>query len=132
MKVLVCGGRTYSRKKRLFEVLDFFHKRAPISLIVHGDASGADSLAKEWAIERGVPHKPYPADWRNKEGRTNVLMRLDRYGRKYDVLAGHSRNQKMLDEQKPKLVIAFPGQNGTADMIMKAKRARIEVVEIRN
>jgi hypothetical protein len=36
----------------------------------------------------------------------------------------------MLDEGKPDLVIAFPGGRGTADMVKKARRAGVEVVEI--
>ena len=36
----------------------------------------------------------------------------------------------MLDEGKPDLVIAFPGGRGTADMVRKANRAGVKVVEI--
>lgn len=35
----------------------------------------------------------------------------------------------MLDEGKPDLVIAFKGKAGTADMISKAKKANVEVIQ---
>ena len=37
----------------------------------------------------------------------------------------------MLDEGKPDLVVAFPGGTGTADMIRRAKKAGVEVKEIK-
>jgi predicted Rossmann-fold nucleotide-binding protein len=40
------------------------------------------------------------------------------------------RNQRMIDEGKPDLVVAFPGGSGTADMVRRAKRASIEVMEV--
>ena len=36
----------------------------------------------------------------------------------------------MIDIGKPEFVIAFPGGNGTADMVEKAKEANIKVLEI--
>jgi Lhr-like helicase len=36
----------------------------------------------------------------------------------------------MIDEGKPDLVIAFPGGRGTADMVGRARKAGIRVVEI--
>lgn len=36
----------------------------------------------------------------------------------------------MLKEGKPDLVIAFPGGNGTKDMVTKARKAGIEVIEV--
>jgi len=43
--------------------------------------------------------------------------------------AGPIRNQQMLDEGKPNLVVAFPGGRGTADIVRRARAAGIEVVE---
>ena len=41
-----------------------------------------------------------------------------------------SRNQWMISNGAPDLVVAFPGGIGTANMIETAKAARIEVLEI--
>lgn len=112
--VLVCGGRDYDDEARLFSILDVAHAANPIKLLVHGGASGADDLAGRWARHAGVPWKGYPAYWRS-EGKA----------------AGPKRNQRMLDEAQPDLVIAFPGGAGTADMIKRAEAAYVPVVRVR-
>lgn len=111
MKILVCGGRDYSDWGRINEVLS--SKVTYRDTIIHGDALGADRLAGKWAKEVGVQVLSYPADWE-----------------KYPKAAGPIRNQQMLDEGKPDLVIAFPGGRGTADMVRRAKKAGIKVIEI--
>lgn len=113
MKVLVCGGRDYADELHVFDVLDELWRDRAVEQVIHGGASGADSLARRWANYREVPHVPYPADW----------MR-------YGPAAGPLRNQRMLDHAKPDLVVAFPGGTGTADMVRRAKAARVEVLEV--
>jgi hypothetical protein len=54
MKFIVCGGRDYSDKARLHRVLDGVHKKCTIHAIIEGGAPGADRLAREWALEKGV------------------------------------------------------------------------------
>jgi hypothetical protein len=44
--------------------------------------------------------------------------------------AGPIRNERMLTEGKPDLVVAFPGGRGTAHMTRLAREAGVEVVEI--
>lgn len=84
-----------------------------ITEIISGMARGADSLAAEWATKFGFPLQKFPADWK-----------------KYGKAAGSIRNQQMLDEGKPDLVIAFPGGTGTRDMIKKANKAGVRVIEV--
>ena len=112
MRVLVTGGRDFSDRELLFEALDGLHSTHGFTVLIHGDANGADRLSGEWATSRGIKVEVHPADWK-KHGRA----------------AGPIRNQKML-EQKPDLVVAFPGGNGTADMVRRAKEAGIEVVAV--
>lgn len=113
LKVLVCGGRDYSRKAYLDATLDELHADRPFSIVIHGAARGADTLAGEWAVTRGVGFRSYPAEW-------------DKYGKS----AGHIRNQRMLDAESPDLVVAFPGGRGTADMVARARLAGVPVMEI--
>lgn len=110
-RVLVCGGRDYPDRRRVCEILDTAHAANPIILLIAGGANGADALAVDWARMRGVPYKTFPAEW-------------ERLG----LAAGPMRNQQMLDEGKPHMVIAFPGGRGTADMIKKANAAGVPVV----
>lgn len=113
MRVLVCGGRAYTDIVRVFSVLDKLHREAGVDCIIEGGAKGADRLAKEWAGQASVLVETFEADWENQGS-----------------FAGPSRNKRMLEEGRPDLVIAFPGGRGTADMVRKARRAGVEVVEI--
>jgi hypothetical protein len=54
MKFIVCGGRDYADRARLNQVLDGVHKKCTIHAIIEGGANGADRLAREWALEKGV------------------------------------------------------------------------------
>jgi len=94
-RLIVCGGRTYEDRARVFEVLDFLAPRE----IAHGAALGADTLAGEWAMERQVPCSRFKALWET-EGRS----------------AGPKRNRRMFASFEPDGTVAFPGGAGTADM----------------
>lgn len=107
MKVLVCGGRDFTDEQLLEEALSKFK----IDFIIDGGAKGADYLAYMYAIKHSIKHESFPADW-------------EEFGK----AAGHIRNQQMLDEGKPDLVIAFPGGKGTANMISRAEAAGVEVI----
>lgn len=123
--ILVCGGRNFQDKEYLFSALDDLCKERgwvypedelgnclPNVVVVNGKAKGADLLSSDWAIINWCELKECPADW-------------DKYGK----AAGFIRNKQMLEEEKPDLVVAFPGGNGTKNMINIAKAAGVEVVE---
>lgn len=113
MRVLVCGGRNYDDHERIGSVLGKLHDEAGIDVLIEGAANGADKLAYLWAKAYRVPIETYEADWENQGS-----------------FAGPMRNTRMLNEGKPDLVIAFPGGRGTADMVKKARKAGVEVIEI--
>ena len=117
MKVLVCGAAPRRRtgdpgwtnreaiRRELIEL-------PPLTIIIEGEAEGADLLARDVAEELRFPVEPYPAEWK-------------RYGR----AAGPIRNRQMLDEGQPDLVLAFhaniAASTGTADMLGQAKKRGI-------
>lgn len=115
MRVLVCGGRNYADYAHVEEIMDALRAERGITHVIHGAARGADMLAFAWAVKRlGAENVTgYPADWL-------------RFGMK----AGPWRNQQMIDEGKPDLVVAFPGGKGTADMVRRARQANIETIEV--
>jgi hypothetical protein len=110
-RVLVCGGRYFRDKWSVYDCLDAMSPSP--ALIIEGGALGADYIARGWAIDRGVDYLTFVADWHGL-GRA----------------AGPLRNQQMLDEGKPDLVVAFPGGSGTADMVRRAKAAGVRVIEV--
>lgn len=113
MRVLVCGGRNFEDREALNEVLKRLHQERRFAMVIAGGARGADTMAEWWAKATGLPCDVYQADWTG-------------LGRK----AGPIRNQRMLDEGKPDLVVAFPGGRGTADMVRRGKEAGVEVIEV--
>ena len=101
--------------------------------VMEGTASGADQMVGNWAkarLEDGIAHLPIPADWEGpcapdcqpghrKTRRDDV---------EYCPLAGHRRNQNMVDRQ-PLIALAFQvgSSTGTADCIRRAEKAGIPV-----
>ncbi|HXE08311.1 MAG TPA: SLOG family protein [Acidobacteriaceae bacterium] len=110
-RVVGFGGRGYKDRANVFAWLDEMDLQFPISHLIHGDYAGADKLCDEWAILRGRQPVRCPALW-------------VQHGKK----AGPMRNQAMV-ELRPHLGIAFPGNNGTADMLERCKAAKIQVVQ---
>ena len=83
-----------------------------VSRVIHGGCRGADLLGG-WAARRlGIPVEVYPADW-ERDGRA----------------AGPRRNERMLREGHPDLVLAFHDDLnqslGTRDTLIRATQARI-------
>ena len=122
IRIGVTGGRHYSDKKHVYTVLDL-HKRALDCLglemvLVVGDATGVDWIARIWASTAGValapegdPEYGFIADW-NQFGKA----------------AGPLRNLKMINSGIDKLC-AFPGGSGTKHMVENCERNGIKVVE---
>ena len=108
MRVIVCGSRHWTDRKRIADRLREFVAH---TTIVHGGARGADRIAGEEAKKRGLKVEVHPANW-------------ERYGR----AAGPIRNHKMA-ELGADLCIAFLKDNspGTRNMIEQARKFEIPV-----
>jgi len=109
--VLVCGSREWSDYGLIKRMLSF----VDAAVVIEGGCRGADALARRAAEELGLPIVEFPAEW-------------GRYGR----AAGPMRNERMLREGKPDLVLAFcdsAGESrGTRDMIRRSTAAGIPVI----
>ena len=114
MRVLVCGGRHYDNPAAVYAALGSICRvDGRITCVIHGGASGADNLADAWGVKNGITVESYLADW-------HVFGRA----------GGPLRNQRMLDEGKPDIVLAFPGGRGTEDMVTRAKKAGVRVLRV--
>lgn len=105
-RVAVVGGRNFTNYTLMKNVLDSYHSKHGISIIISGGANGADTLAEKWARERQVDYKVFVAKW-------------DKYGKS----AGYRRNIKIVDACD--IVIAFPDDKskGTYHTIELADKA---------
>ena len=115
-RVLVCGGRNWTDQAVIKRELSYvFHERSTPNYnglrVIHGGAKGADNLAGIVAGIWSWPVEVYSADWAT-----------------HGKGAGPIRNQQMLDQGKPQMVLAFPdpGSRGTWDMIRRAVTAGVE------
>ena len=115
-RILICGGRNWINKQLIHDVL-LKHLNPKADYIIHGDTRGADRLGAEVAAELGVSANrvlSFPADWV-----------------KYHKAAGPIRNQQILTEGKPDIVLAFHdnivASKGTADMVRRALKAGLLV-----
>lgn len=122
--ILVCGGRDYYKYTTVWQTLGnliteiWLQKPEEVITIIQGGATGADFCAKIFALDEygdnpQIKHLEFPADWTT-----------------YGKAAGTIRNQQMLDEGKPDIVVAFAGGSGTANMIKLAKAAKVQVVRV--
>lgn len=113
MRAIVCGGRDFKNWPLIKATLDAIHAETPLARVATGAAPGADTLADTWARSRAIRVERYYALWHT-----------------YGNAAGPMRNQKMLDDEQPDIVIAFPGGHGTEDMVSKAEARGVLVRRI--
>ena len=60
MKILICGSRNFSDTKI---IKNFIYSLPSDTIIIEGEARGADSLARDFSTERGLTVEKFPADW---------------------------------------------------------------------
>jgi hypothetical protein len=106
-RVLVCGGREYTNTKVVWDTLDRIFKRNGEFMLIEGGASGADRLARAWALKEMHPVATVEAQWTKIGNGAGIL-----------------RNTWMLMLQ-PQMCIAFPGGSGTANMLEQAMDAKV-------
>ncbi len=112
-RLLVCGGRTFDEKSWMFTRLAEALSVCQDLHVIHGGAKGADECAGVVCEELAIPYTVYPADWQ-KHGKS----------------AGHIRNELMLMQGKPHVVMPFPGGKGTGHMVMLAHKAGVPLVDV--
>jgi hypothetical protein len=111
LRVLVTGDREWTDPAPIRRELAGLPSG---SVIIHGDAGGADKLAGTEAAALGHQVIACPASWE-----------------KHGKAAGRVRNRAMLEDHKPDVVIAFhpnlPRSKGTKHMVELARAAHVPV-----
>lgn len=107
MKIIIAGSRSikdYEFVKRCIENSPF-----KITEVVCGMADGVDILGKQYAEEKGLLVKEFPANWKSD-------------GRK---IAGFIRNEKMA-KYADGLILIWDGKSkGSKDMLKRAIKHKI-------
>jgi hypothetical protein len=113
LRVVITGSRHWTEDDRIYARLA---KLPPYAVIGHGDSPrGVDRKAGKIAEELGLRVIPYP---------------VVRYVDGPWPAAGILRNERMLKEHNPSLVIAFRAggkSNGTDDCISRAREKKLEL-----
>lgn len=112
-RVLICGSRYWTDEAPIRQLLT--ENQQSISLVIHGGARGADSIASRIASELKLPQSIHPPDW-------------EKYGKRAGIL----RNIEMLYTMRPTRVVAYTDDlstsKGTAHMVRIAQKEKIPVI----
>lgn len=139
MIVLVTGGRNFTDRDLLFDVMDAHHRSAPITTIIEGGQrrwsrgvviGGADYWANRWAVAQRINVVTVEAHW-NDLTQPGAVIKTGTRGKEYDAMAGPRRNAQML-AMKPDKIISFKGGEGTADCLRQARGAGYEPIEVQS
>jgi hypothetical protein len=118
LRLVVGGGRDYTNRSRLFQMLTDIHLLREIALIIHGAChlGGADKIAGDWAEMHGIPAEPCPVD-HTKDGMWPG--------------AGPRRNHRMLLTLRPTAVLVFPGGAGSKSLYDLAGKLNLPRYQVR-
>jgi hypothetical protein len=109
VRIIVSGGRDFNDVDVVFCCLDEVQSElGKITELAHGGATGADKLAGMYAQTHKIPFTVFKAEW-HIHGRA----------------AGMIRNNQMLHNFNPDLVVFFPGGKGTSGMKNSVLASRI-------
>ena len=95
--------------------------------IVSGMAKGADSLGVQYAKERGMSVKEFPAKWDDFEGKDHWEIGRTKYGKSYWKKAGTYRNSQMAYYADACIAFWDGKSTGTGDMIRQAKENELKL-----
>lgn len=117
-RIVCTGGRNYQDRDKVHEImnghLEAATQQGRTLRVGVGDADGLDKLIYLWAEEKGVDVTRYVAEWKH-----------------YGLRAGPLRNERMLNMEKPDLVLQFPGGKGTAHCVSAALDRLIPVLVVK-
>ena len=112
-RILVCGDRNWTDYDLIKSALEGL-THSSTECIIEGEALGADTCAREAAMTLNLPVLKYRAKW-------------EEHGK----AAGPIRNQQMIDEGDPDLVLVFhddlPNSKGSKDMVRRARKHGLPV-----
>ena len=115
-KVIIAGSRNYNNKEFIYNKLDILLSKVnkPVQ-IVSGLAKGVDSIAVDYANDRGLSLKTFEAHW-------------NEHGKKAGIL----RNIEMGDYGDALIAFRLNNSTGTSHMIeyAKSKNLKIRIYEV--
>lgn len=111
MKTIIAGGREIATDGIIAEIISH-NVPWEITEVVEGGQRGIDRLARNWAKEKSIPVTTFEAEWK-----------------KYGNSAGPIRNEEMAEYAEALVAIRDGKSKGTEDMISKARKHNLKIVE---
>lgn len=118
LAIIVTGGHDNFDDQHVFNTLDEIRKTCKRMIVIEGGAAGVDTAARKWA-----------------ESNADNLITERAKWKKYGNAAGPRRNHAMLqlllryhEIGYTVQVVAFRGNDGTANMVKLAHEAHVRVV----
>jgi hypothetical protein len=124
MRVIIAGSRDitdYETIKRAVSESGF-----KITEVVSGRARGVDRLGERWARANDIPIAYFSADWDNVDT-PGAVIKTNKYGKKYNAVAGHWRNEKMAKYAEALIAIWDGKSSGTKNMIDLARERGLKI-----
>jgi len=115
INVSVTGSRSIKDRAMVFKILNTINDMYTISKIIHGGASGVDTIANEYGINKNIPIKIIKPDW-------------DTYGKS----AGMIRNNDIVKIGDLVLAIYDGSSKGTLNAITTAIRIKKNIMTFDN
>jgi hypothetical protein len=129
MKIAVSGGRDYADARSVRDALTWAvetmrhrHGSQEPIVLIHGGATGADTLAQKWAEW-----------WVGTRGEEVEVVIVEAGWTRYGKSAGPIRNSLMANLPgygPPDLWVIFPGGRGTAHARSVAVQAGIQIMDV--
>jgi len=108
MRTIIAGSRDCLNYAELLKAIDAIDWQPTV--VLSGNARGADTLGEQWAKENAIPLEIYPAGWQQ-------------YGKK----AGLMRNIQMAEKADALIALWDHKSTGTKHMIEEAFRRGLRV-----
>lgn len=126
-RVMICGSRTFNNYEMLKTRVRYSLEARGITdseyniIIVQGEASGADTLGKRFAVEHGYETESYPALWSDLT-KEPCKVKINKFGHKYNCLAGLNRNKDMVNVSDLIIMFHDGASKGTLDDLRLCKK----------
>lgn len=128
-EIVLCvgGSRDYNNRDFIYKKLDYLlQSRSKEEVkIISGAGGFVDKTAIEYAKDRGYDYEEFPAEWENFND--PCLVKVNKYGKKYNALAGFRRNEVMASKATHYVGFRKDNSPGTSDMYERALDWKLKV-----
>lgn len=111
MRLILAGGRHFDDSRMVSDALSALNRIRPFAVLIHGGCPGIGIPAEAWGRRHGIHIVRYPPP---------------RAGSRVD---NERRDEFMISDGRPDLLLAFPGGRRTQRLCSLAAQAGVERIE---